>query len=32
MKQFLYRGSKRGDQKKRPDPPEDDTKEKKGAF
>jgi hypothetical protein len=32
MKRFLSRGSKRGDQKKRPDPSEDDAEEKKGTF
>jgi hypothetical protein len=32
MKRFLSGGSKRGDQKRKPDPPEDDTKEKEGAF
>jgi hypothetical protein len=28
IKKFLVRGSKRGDRKKKLDPPEDDTKEK----
>jgi hypothetical protein len=32
MKQFLCRGSSKGDQKKKPDPSVDDTEEKEGAF
>jgi hypothetical protein len=32
MKRFLSRGSKRGDQKRKPDPSEDDAEEKEGTF
>jgi hypothetical protein len=32
MKRFLYGGSSRGVQKKKPDPLADDTEEKEGAF
>jgi hypothetical protein len=32
MKKFLSGGSKKGDRKKKPDPPGDDVKEKEDTF